>query len=100
MSKIITALALTFAVTAMGCSRSDNEAERERADALSKLELHRPDDSQADKNKELNELPNRIIVNVVSEAKKHDVDSGLPRFFGPVVMREPLPCHSFRCLAA
>ncbi|MDP6634926.1 MAG: ATP-binding protein [Phycisphaerae bacterium] len=25
---------------------------------------------------------------------------GLPRFFGPVVMREPLPCHSFRCLAA
>jgi hypothetical protein len=27
-------------------------------------------------------------------------DIGLPRFFGPVVMREPLPCHSFRCLAA
>jgi hypothetical protein len=26
--------------------------------------------------------------------------TGLPRFFGPVVMREPLPCHSFRCLAA
>ena len=46
MSKTITALALIFAVTAMGCSRSDNEAEREKADTPSKPEPHRPDDSQ------------------------------------------------------
>jgi biopolymer transport protein ExbD len=45
-------------------------------DALAELVLHRPFESQANKNKELNELPNRIIVNVVSEAKeKKDRDS-------------------------
>jgi len=45
-------------------------------DALAELELHRPYKSLANKNRELNELPNRTIVNVVSEAKgKHDVDS-------------------------
>jgi hypothetical protein len=27
-------------------------------------------------------------------------DASLPRSFGPVVMREPLPCHSFRCRPA
>jgi len=45
-------------------------------DALAELELHRPFESQANDNKDLNELPNRIIVNVISEAKdKHDTDS-------------------------
>ncbi len=45
-------------------------------DALAELELHRPYESQASKNKKLNELPNRIIVNVVSDAKdKHDLNS-------------------------
>lgn len=44
--------------------------------ALAELELHRPYESQADKNKDLNELPNRIIINVVSDAKdKKDRDS-------------------------
>jgi len=46
------------------------------SDALADLELHRPYKSLADDNKALNELPNRIIVNVVSEAKvKEDTDS-------------------------
>ena len=45
-------------------------------DALAELELHRPFKSLASDNKDLNELPNRIIVNVVSEAKdKKDTDS-------------------------
>ena len=46
------------------------------SDALADLELHRPFESQADKSKELNELPNRIIVNVVSSAEdRFDRDS-------------------------
>ena len=46
------------------------------SEALAELELHRPFRSLADKNKELNELPNCIIVNVVSEAKdKYDINS-------------------------
>ncbi len=45
-------------------------------DALAELELHQPYESQANDNKDLNKLPNRIIVNVVSEAKdKEDLDS-------------------------
>ena len=45
-------------------------------DALAELELHRPYKSQARDEKALNELPNRIIVNVVSDAKdKHDLNS-------------------------
>ena len=46
------------------------------SDALADLELHRPFESQASDDKDLNKLPNRIIVNVVSEAKeKKDLDS-------------------------
>ena len=46
------------------------------SDALAELELHRPYQSQANDDKELNELPNRIIVNVVSDAKdQYDEDS-------------------------
>ena len=41
-------------------------------DALAELELHRPYQSQASDDKEVNALPNRIIVNVVSEAKDKD----------------------------
>ena len=37
-------------------------------DALAELELHRPYVSRAKADKELNELPNRIIVNVISDA--------------------------------
>jgi len=45
-------------------------------DALAELELHRPYKSQAMDDKALNELPNRIIVNVVSDARdKFDKDS-------------------------
>jgi len=45
-------------------------------DALAELELHRPYKSQARTDKALNEMPNRIIVNVVSDAKdKFDKDS-------------------------
>ena len=45
-------------------------------DALAELELHRPYESQASKNKELNALPNRIIINVVSDARdKRDLNS-------------------------
>ena len=45
-------------------------------DALAELELHRPYKSQALDDKALNELPNRIIVNVVSDAlHKTDSDS-------------------------
>jgi biopolymer transport protein ExbD len=46
------------------------------SDALADLELHRPFESQASDNKDLNKLPNRIIVNVISDAKdKDDKDS-------------------------
>jgi biopolymer transport protein ExbD len=38
-------------------------------DALAELELHRPYASQANDNKESNALPNRIIVNVISDAR-------------------------------
>ena len=45
-------------------------------DALAELELHRPYVSQARGDKALNEMPNRIIVNVVSDAaNKKDLDS-------------------------
>ncbi|MDP6044756.1 MAG: biopolymer transporter ExbD [Phycisphaerae bacterium] len=46
------------------------------SDALAQLELHRPYKSQARDDKALNALPNRVIVNVVSDAKdKFDKDS-------------------------
>ncbi len=46
------------------------------SDALADLELHRPFESQASDNKDLNKLPNRLIVNVVSDAvDKDDRDS-------------------------
>ena len=46
------------------------------SDALADLELHRPFQSQASDNKDLNKLPNRIIVNVVSEARdRHEVNT-------------------------
>lgn len=46
------------------------------SDALADLELHRPFESQASDNKDLNKLPNRIIVNVVSEARDRlDINS-------------------------
>jgi biopolymer transport protein ExbD len=38
-------------------------------DALAELELHRPYASQANDNKDMNAMPNRIIVNVISDAK-------------------------------
>ena len=45
-------------------------------DALAELELHRPFQSQASKNEKLNDVPNVIIVNVVSDAKgKDDINS-------------------------
>ncbi|MDP6637049.1 MAG: biopolymer transporter ExbD [Phycisphaerae bacterium] len=45
-------------------------------DALAELELHRPYKSKAMDDKALNELPNRIIINVVSDAQdKKDEDS-------------------------
>jgi len=45
-------------------------------EALAELELHRPFKSRASADKALNELPNRVIVNVVCEAKtKDDTDS-------------------------
>ena len=45
-------------------------------DALAELELHRPYVSKARDDKELNELPNRIIVNVISDATdKLDTES-------------------------
>ena len=45
-------------------------------EALAELELHRPFESQASKNEDLNSLPNVIIVNVVSDAiSKDDMDS-------------------------
>jgi biopolymer transport protein ExbD len=45
-------------------------------DALADLELHKPYKSQASENEDLNELPNRIIVNVVSDANgKKDLNS-------------------------
>ncbi|MDP6546091.1 MAG: biopolymer transporter ExbD [Phycisphaerae bacterium] len=48
------------------------------SDALADLELHRPYRSQASDDKELNKLPNRIIVNVLSEeTDKKELDSGL-----------------------
>jgi len=46
------------------------------SDALADLVLHRPFESQAGKSRDLNELPNRIIVNVISSAEdKTDEDS-------------------------
>lgn len=45
-------------------------------DALAQLELHQPYKSQARDEKALNDIPNRIIVNVVSDAKdKFDKNS-------------------------
>jgi len=45
-------------------------------EALAELELHRPFESQASKNEKLNDVPNVIIVNVVSDARdKDDIDS-------------------------
>ncbi len=46
-------------------------------DALAELELHRPYKSQARDEKALNELPNRIIVNVISDAKDKSDDESL-----------------------
>lgn len=83
MSKTITVLALIFAVAALGCSRSDNEANSEEADAMAELELYPPDGFQA--NDKLNDPPNRMIVNVVSDpVNMHDadtIDSVLPRAY-------------------
>ena len=69
MSKIITALALIFAVTAMGCSRSDSEAERKKADALSKPEPHRPDDPQHNMVELETDLPSVFKENPIPRRK-------------------------------
>jgi len=53
--------------------------------ALADLELHRPFESQASTSKALNELKNRIIVNVVSSAKnktdKNSPESALAKHY-------------------
>jgi hypothetical protein len=42
----------------------------------------------------------RLLTTVLGVAKQIHNGDGLPRFLGPVVMREPLSCRSSRCRAA